>query len=282
MTDDDRLHQGLEMIGEAVAEQTEQAKENARIEVRRERPKVMLLSAVVSAVLSMAAASGFVYLYGQQAATNAAVSSLRQQAEESRQQGEQANTELTQQGRVPVEIPEPGTAPDTEVITSAVTARVLASIPEPEISSQRLGAAIAQQLATSPPVVSSTAIAAQVAGYLKLNPPAAGPQGEPGESPPCLDTPSQCEGAPGSPGAAGPEGPAGPQGPQGEPGEPPTQEQVEAAFAVFVQANPELLRGTLCAGIGTWQEVTLRTANGGTASGFLCVTGTTDPIIQIP
>ncbi|UJW32382.1 hypothetical protein L3Q67_00930 [Saccharothrix sp. AJ9571] len=249
----------------------------ARAEARAEVGRLWRVMTVVNLAVVVAAAVAGAW-YGQEvaadnAATRAEVSALRSAAEQVKPSGDQANRELTDQGRAPVPIPEPGTAPDADVITASVTARVLASIPAPEISPARLGQAIAEQMAASPPVVSSGALAASVAGYLQLNPPPPGKDGQPGadgqpgtdgapgQSPPCMAEPDQCK---------------------GEKGDPPTAAEIEAAFAEFVTANPELLRDTLCAGLGTWQEVSLRSADGGTTSGFLCVVGTTDPIVSVP
>ncbi|MGA6164318.1 hypothetical protein [Amycolatopsis magusensis] len=256
-----------------VAKAPAAARQAARAEIARRWPAVALTNALLTVLIAAVFSVIGVQLLERTERTEAGLSALRTAAEQVKPGGDQANRELAEQGRPPVTIPDPGTAPDSEVITAAVTAKVLASIPAAEISPARLGQAIAEQLAASPPVVSSSAIAAQVAGYLATNPPAPGPPGQAGPPPACEAEPDRCRGPQGETGTQGPHGETGPAGP------PPTAAQIQEAFAGFVQANPDLLRDTLCAGIGTWQEVALRSADGGTTTGYLCVTGTTEPLI---
>src|SRR5439155_24938506 len=89
-------------------------------------------------------------LYGRQDATDAAVTALRQQAEESKSQGEAANQQLENRGQPTVPIPNPGTTDDMNVIVASATAKVLASLPDLRPNATQLGQAVAQYMAANP------------------------------------------------------------------------------------------------------------------------------------
>src|SRR5437764_2582900 len=180
----------MDEVREAVHEVADTAPSQARDVAKREGRRWYLQSVAaavfVAFIVATAAAGGVLYLFSRQASTDAAVSQLRQIATDAKQQGDAANTRLAQRGEAPVPIPQPGTAPDSDVLVAAATARVLASIPVQEKpTASTLGAAIAQFLAANPPsTVGPTPqqIAEALAGYLTVNPPPSGPAGPSGSS----------------------------------------------------------------------------------------------------
>lgn len=269
MTRDDRADQfdeGLALIREEEAQAAEAA-------VRREFWQHYWPRRVVPAMAGIALAVavfvgwGVSGLYDRQGATDVAVSVLRTQAQDAKTAGDKANAELAARGQAPVPIPQPGQAPDTDVLVSAATARVLASLPSQKPSAADLGGAVARYLAANPitPVGPTPAqIAATLAGYLATNPPPSGPTGPTGES-----------GAPGAPGQGGV------QGPKGDKGDPPSTEEIQAAVAQYIHDNPD----ALCPRGGSFAQLRVQTADGGSADTYACVLATyppSSPILPIP
>jgi hypothetical protein len=163
-----------------------------------------------------------------QTATVAAGAEVRRVAEEARVAAVAANDELRRLGQEPVPLPQVGQVPDADVLVSAATAQVLASLPADQpVTAARIAVAVADYLARNPitPVgPSQDQIADAVAAYLLQNPPPAGPPGAQGDA-----------GTPGEPGAQGAQGE---QGPEGEPGRPPTAEEIRAALDAYFMDNP--------------------------------------------
>lgn len=264
----ERLHDALGEVRDAMhdaATKAEEAPAVARRELNRRWPWLVVTNAVVTILIVAAGVVAGTNIYGRQAATDAAVTALRQQAEQSKTAGDQANRTLEQRGQAPVPIPQPGQAPDTEVIVAAATARVLASLPEPRPTATQLGQAVAQFLGehpVQPGQPTPQQIAASLAGYFATSPPPSGPpgpSGKPGEP-----------GQQGEQGKQGEQGDTGPQGPQGVPGPPPTEEQIQQAFADYLRAHPE----ALCPNGGTYSQITVLLASGGTADIWNCVVAT--------
>jgi len=207
-------------------------------------------------------------LWGRQSATEVAVSALRQQAEQFKQQGDQANAQLAQRGQSPVPIPNPGSTDDINVIVAAATAKVLASLPDLHPTAAQLGQAVAQYMAAnpvSPLSPSPSQIAASLAGYFATNPPPPGPTGPTG--------PSGARGAPGVTGEPGPTGPAGPEGPAGPPGPAPTESEIQQAFTDYIRDNPN----ALCPQGGAFAQIRVLLADGGSADTWTCVVATYGP-----
>lgn len=96
---------------------------------------------------------------------------------------------------------------------------------------QEIAAAVAAFLRANPPAAgrppTMSEILIAVTDYFVANPPPAGPAGADGPA-----------GAAGADGAPGPPGADGPPGPPGDAGPPPTDEQVRAAVAEYLTANP--------------------------------------------
>ncbi|MFD8496350.1 hypothetical protein [Amycolatopsis sp. NPDC059657] len=252
---DEQFDEGLALLAEGAQAQAQ------RDFWRHYWPRrVVPLVVFVALLFSVGSASLTFTLYGRQDATDAAVASLRQQAQESKAAGDRANAELEQRGLAGVPIPAPGTAPDTEVIVSAAAARVLASLPDDvRPTSGMLGRAVADYIAENPVTPAAPTpqqISAALAGYFLTSPPPSGPTGEPG-------TP----GEPGQPGTTGATGATGPQGP------PPTAEQIQAAFSAYVQDHPDVL----CPRGGTFAQLRVRLADGGAADTWQCVIATSPP-----
>lgn len=252
-SDDDKLEEGLAILAEGV-----------RAEERRDfwrhywPRRVVPLLAILCTIFSLATGLVVANLYDRQSTTEAAVTALRLQAEQSKVTGDQANGELARRGQPQVPIPTPGTAPDTDVIVSAAAARVLASLPV-YVTKPDLGRGIAEYLAANPIPPTPTQIAAVLAGYFAVNPL---PSGPPGPS-----------GSPGEPGATGANGVPGPGGPKGDKGEPPTAAEIEAAFAAYIQDNPN----ALCPRGGAFTQLRLQLADGGSADSWQCVVATYPP-----
>lgn len=278
--DDERLKRGLDELRETTHELVEQApeqahqvaKETATDVVNRRWPKLFIASLVANVVIFALLALGLFNVMSELASTQAAqaqtsadVDALRKAAEQSKPLGDQANKELQQRGQNPVPIPEPGKGADTDVIVSAATARVLASIPNPTPSNAQLGQAVAQYLAANPVRPGQPTpqqISASLAGYFTTNPP---PSGEPGKP-----------GADGQPGQDGQPGAKGDKGDTGEQGQPPTAEQIEAAVADYLRDHPE----ALCPNGGTFSQLRVMLADGGTADVWSCVVSTTSAPIS--
>ncbi|MEU0469927.1 hypothetical protein ABZ215_38520 [Amycolatopsis sp. NPDC006131] len=261
----ERAHEALGQVRDAVQEavvQAEQAPEVARREVIRWWPRIVAAMALVAVLVAVPTALVVANLNSRIGANEAAVTALRQQAEQAKPAGDQANRELTQRGQPPVPIPEPGTAPDTDVIVAAATARVLASLPNPRPTAAELGQAVAKYLAANPiqpGQPSPTQLAAAIAGYLATSPPPSGPAGPTGPS--------------GRPGVDGKDGKDGRDGVDGQPGPPPTQEEIKAAFDAYLRDNPN----AVCPLGGSLAQVTVLLANGGSADVWSCVVATYGP-----
>src|SRR5438270_57342 len=107
-----------DLLPEGIARLTEGVREEARHEFwrfywpRRILPVLLVVTIVLVGFTSWAAYN----LWGRQNATEAAVTALRAQAEQSKKQGDAANQQLTQRGQNPVPIPTPGSTDDMQVI----------------------------------------------------------------------------------------------------------------------------------------------------------------------
>lgn len=196
----------------------------------------LVIVAAIGAAFLTAAAMYFYFgpqidqLRLDQAATSAAATEVARVAMEAREQAAAANAELEERGQATVPVPQVGEATDAEVLVSAATARVLASLPDAQpVTAGAIAAAVRDYAARNPvtPVSPTTGqIADAVAAYLQANPP---PAGNPG--------------ATGQQGATGPAGesivgPRGDQGPMGEPGRPPTGEEIRAELDAYFVDNP--------------------------------------------
>lgn len=199
----------------------------ARTEAARVARRIGLIGAVLAALLSVAIA-----VAAYSTATGAArTATTTQQALE---RLDQANDTLTARGQVPVPAPERTDDP-TETISAAVLAQVLAALPPSptadEVATRIQSAVVAQVLGPS-----MDELTRQVAAYLEANPPEPGPapteqqilaavervyaenpprdgvDGVDGQSPPCLNTPTRCQGADGTDGADGIDGQDGVDG----------------------------------------------------------------------
>lgn len=241
-----------DLLSDGIAQLTEGMREQARQEFwthywpRRVLPITLALILVMGSLVAVVV----VGLYGRQSATEAAVTALRLQAEQSKQQGDQANAQLQQRGQQPVPIPQPGSAADMDVIVAAATAKVLASLPDLHPSAAQLGQAVAQFVAANPLGPTPAQISASIAGYLATHP-----------------LPS---GAPGPSGAAGA---TGEQGPSGKPGPPPTEAEIQQAFGDYIAAHPD----ALCVKGGVFTEVRVALADGSAADSWICVVQTYPP-----
>lgn len=265
MTRDEQLDEGLALVRAG-------ADESARREVWRHTwPKIAVAVAVLSLVVSGVTVWGLSGLYDTQASTDAAVSVLRTQATEAKASGDRANAELAARGQPPVPIPQPGQAPDSDVIAAGAAARVLASLPDVRPTAAELGGAVARYIAANPisgptPLQISTALA----GYLATSPPPSGPKGDPGAT-----------GQPGKPGDKGAPGDKGDKGDPGERGPAPTAEQIQTEFAAYLRANPD----ALCPQGGVFGRVTVPVVDGGGRPGsrviYTCVV-TDDPPTSRP
>lgn len=226
---------------------------------RRQSTRTAIIVAIVATVFGMAVSIGVSSLaFGESARVAAAQQDAQQQTEQNRQLAEQAydaakqaNTQLSSRGQAQVPVPAPDSTDPTKTIVAAAAAAVLAKLPPaPGPSAQQVAAAVGEYLTLNPAIVPPGQIINSVAAYLKANPPAAGPQGEPGTD-----------------GEQGSQGEQGPQGPQGDPGTPgadghtPTQDEINAAFVTWAQANPQVIQQSICGG-GQW--VTIKNVQGTT------------------
>lgn len=232
-----------EVHDQTTAAVTQTATAAAARTARQWWPWTVAACVLVALVVSSATAVAVYHLRGQQEQVAAAVSEVRRLAEEAKRAGDAANEALLQRGQPPVPIPQPGRGDDTEVLVAAATARVLASIPDPSPTAGELAASIAQFVAARPGVFapSPQQIGEQVAGYLVANPP---PPGEPGR-----------DGTNGQPGRDGADGRT------------PTAEDIRAALVTYLQENPD----ALCPRGGSYSQLRVRLADGGTADTWTCV-----------
>lgn len=247
----------IELLRDAVESETAAvAQHTAEVTVgrstRRWLPFIMAGVAFVSILFSMAVAIGILDLYAKQTQVSAAVSEIRQLAEDAKTTGDAANAELERRGQQPVPIPQPGQAQDSDVLVAAATARVLASLPDLQPSAAELGAAIAQYVASNSTRFSPSPqqIAAATAAYFETNPPPSGPPG--------------VDGQPGEPGA---------KGEKGDKGDPPTQQEIQAAFEAYIRDHPNVL----CPRGGSFAQLRVALADGGTADTWQCVVAVAPP-----
>ncbi|HEY9354622.1 MAG TPA: hypothetical protein VIP28_15275 [Nocardioides sp.] len=149
----------------------------------------------------------------------ARIASEQRDAEESRRTAESlaslqdSNAQLQARGQAPVETPPPS-APDSDALVAATTARVLAALPQsPDMAAiaQMVAAAVAAQ----PTGPSAAQLSAALADYFRVNPPPRGPAGD-----------------------AGAKGDMGAQGDRGEPGRPPTAEEIQDAVNAYLAEHP--------------------------------------------
>jgi hypothetical protein len=258
-----------------IAKLSEKFRGEAQTEfLRRTWPRIVVAIAALSLVFSVGGALVVTNLWGRQNATDAAVSALRAQAEQSASQGAAANAQLEQRGQQPVPIPAPGSTDDMQVIVASATAKVLASLPDLHPTAAQLGQAVAAYMAANPVTPAAPTpgqISAALAGYLATNPPPSGPPG-----------PSGAPGPTGQPGPTGEQGPSGdtgptgsqgPPGPQGDPGPTPTEAQIQQAFTDYINSHPN----ALCVQGGVFTEVRVALADGSSADSWLCVVATYPP-----
>lgn len=249
---EDRARDGLDELHTVLGEEIEANAEQRAVDaVDRRMPRwvtwAVLSAAAVSILASSAVSVALSGLYDRQAQAEAAITAARRLAEEAREQGIAANAELLRRGQAAVPIPTPGTAPDSEVLTAAAAARVLAQLPDMRPTAAQLGAAIGTYLAANPITPAGptpTQIAAALAGYFATSPPPSGPPGPSGE--------------PGAPGA---------KGEKGEPGRPPTAEEIQVALASYLSENPN----ALCPKGGEFAQLRVMLADGRTADTWQCV-----------
>jgi hypothetical protein len=237
----------------AVAEQAGEA--SAARSARRWLPFIMAGVLLVSLLMSSAVAIAVAQLYARQAQVDAAVSETRQLAENAKAAGDAANAELVRRGQTPVPIPQPGQAQDSEVLVAAAAARVLQSLPNMTPTAADLAAAVGAYVAANPVRVgpSPQQVADAVAAYFATTPPPSGPPG-----------PTGIQGEPGTPGT---------QGERGERGPPPTAEEIRNALTEFLRDNPDVL----CPRGGSFSQLTVRLADGGTADTWACVVQVAPP-----
>jgi hypothetical protein len=266
---DDQLDEGLALVREGAAESA--AAEARSVVLRRYWPRLVVAMAAVSLAVSLFVVWAVSSLSDQQAATDAAVSVLSTQAKDAKDAGDKANAQLAARGQATVPIPQPGQATDTDVVVSAATARVLASLPNLRPTAAELGEAVARYVAANPiqaPGPTPLQISSALAGYLVTNPPPRGPQGETGAT-----------------GATGDQGPKGDKGDRGEDGHTPTTDEIQQAFADYLRDHPD----ALCPKGGTFAQLSVATGDGGTADVYTCLLATypttppsTPPALPIP
>jgi hypothetical protein len=242
---EDRAKAGLgELQGVVQAEAVDAAEQVVEQRGRRWFAYAIAAAAFVALLISSAVGVGMAQLYSRVTQAEAASEAARRLAEEAQQQGAAANEELRRRGQAPVPIPAPGTAADSEVLTAAAAAKVLAQLPDMRPTAVQLGAAVADYIARHPitPLGPTPGqIAAELAGYFVTNPPPAGP--------------------------AGPTGAPGPRGEKGDTGPPPKSEDIQREFAAYLQANPN----ALCPRGGDYAQLRVRLADGQTADTWQCV-----------
>lgn len=252
-TDDDPTHNAFANLGQAMHAAAARA-EQAPIEARREASRAgrrWYLAGLMAAVLISTAGFLFSALDARAISTESEQRQAFQQlAQPVLAQAATANKTLTDRGQAPVPIPDPGQHP-SDALVAAATARVLASLPAPQVaapnagliaqavaeygqahpfvaSPDQIGASVAGYLAAHPPAAgpppTAPQIQAAVAAYLTANPPAPGKDGSPGrdgkdgQNPPCMSTAAQCQGSNGKDGPPGTNGVNGTNGKDGAPG----------------------------------------------------------------
>lgn len=239
-----------QLRGEVEAEAAEAAVEAGRVgavvAARRWVPWTVAGVLLVSILTAAATVTMFGYLGNRVEGLGTSVGEVRKLAQDAKTAGDLANSELARRGQQQVPIPQPGVAQDSDVLVAAAAARVLASLPDPSPTAAELGAAVAQYVAANASRFSPSPlqISSAVAAYLEENPPAPGEQGEPG-----------VDGKDGKPGA------------KGDKGDPPTAAEIQAAFAAYVRDNPD----ALCPRGGSFAQLRIALADGGTADTWTCV-----------
>ena len=125
-------HNNDDLLSEGIARLAEGVRADQRREFwthywpRRVVPVLLLLILVFGSAVSV----GVYSLYGRQNSTDAVVTALRLQAEQSKTSGDAANQQLQQRGQAPVPIPTPGTTSDTAPATPYAPANT------PQLSAQ--------------------------------------------------------------------------------------------------------------------------------------------------
>lgn len=201
------------------------------------------------------------------------VASVRQIAQQAYDGAQAANSLLEQRGKPPVPVPEPADSDPGDTLVAAAAARVLAQLPDHQLTEQDIAPALATYLTQNPVGASAAQVAPLIADYLARNPPAPGPPGEPGQP-----------GQPGTPGQRGEPGPPGPPGERGEQGTV-TAAQIEEAVNRYLSSDlgQNEVRANLCG--GTFQQHDLATTDGGQVTAYLCVLSTssgTSPEVPAP
>ncbi|ANZ35265.1 hypothetical protein BBK82_03420 [Lentzea guizhouensis] len=247
----------IDILKGAVQEETAAAAEQAAEATvarsnRRWLPVIMGGVLVVSLLISAAVALAVVDLYSKQTQVAAAVSEIRQLAEDAKTAGDVANAQLERRGQQPVPIPQPGEAQDSDVLVAAATARVLASLPDSRPTADQVVAAVAAYVAANMSLFgpSPQQIRTEVAAYFQANPPPSGP-----------------------PGVDGQPGRDGEKGDKGEKGDPPTAAEIEAVWVAYLRDNPD----ALCPRGGSFAQLRVQLADGGTADTWQCVVAVTPP-----
>ncbi|UKD55165.1 hypothetical protein L3Q65_46185 [Amycolatopsis sp. FU40] len=258
--DDHRTDDALGQVREGVHQLAETAptvaRAEARAEVRRWFPRIVIAAAVVAALVVAGVGYAITDLYFRSAATDAAVTTLRQQADAAKKAGDKANGELQARGQEPVPIPTPGTVPDTNVIAQSATAQVLASLAGQYVPYTALGPAIARYFAANPVTAAGPTpeeMFTSLAAYLAANPLPSGPEGKAGAD-----------------GANGKDGAAGKDGAPGKDGHTPTADEIQAIFSDYLHQHPE----ALCPNGGSFAQIRVQLADGGAADTWQCVVAT--------
>lgn len=193
----------------------------ARVEAERVARRIGAIGAVLAVLASVAIA---VAAYSTATSAQTAAAGAQRTVDTALEQLAQANDTLQQRGQAPVPTPEQAADP-SEAITAAVLAQVLASLP-PQPSVEQVADGLRGAVISALTGTTLQAVTAEAERYFQLNPPrisaselqaavdraiAANPprDGIDGESPPCLSTPAQCQGADGTDGADGVDGEPG-------------------------------------------------------------------------
>lgn len=206
------------------------------------------VSAAISCAVSIAVAVPGAIQGAKQAAVADTIASQqvenRERADAAYEAAVAANEELRRRGQPEVPVPEPdGRGDDLDTFIPAAVAGVLAALPEQvrAPSAGDLGRAVAAYMSTNPaPGPSPAQIAEAVAAFLRANPPADNP--DPNDPDPVDDT------DPNDPDPVDDPDPTD----DPDPDSPPDAEQIRAAIAAELEANPNVL----CTyGGGTWQKL---------------------------
>ncbi|MEV6905155.1 hypothetical protein [Amycolatopsis sp. NPDC051372] len=242
-----------ELADAAPREARRAARAEVKTELRKFWPRIIVAVSVIVVLIVLLGGWSVANLYVRQAVSESAITSLRQQADTAKAAGEKANTELQARGQPTVPIPNPGSAPDSDVIVQSAAARVLASLSGRYVTFSDLGGGIAQYFAANPITPAGPTpmqIFGSLAAYFATNPPPAGPQGLQGEA--------------GQPGAQGE------KGDKGDKGDPPTVEEIQAAFVAYLHDHPD----ALCPNGGSFAQIRVQLADGGAADTWQCVVAT--------